>query len=75
MAAAIGARLPVQDPQGSFIVDIGGGTTDAAVISLGGIVAATSVKCAGNKIDQAGWRKIKMLERHLENFHFHQRTT
>ena len=51
--AAIGAGIPIQESRGHMIVDIGGGTTDVAVISLGGIVASTSVKCAGNKIDQA----------------------
>ncbi len=51
--AAIGAGIPIQESLGHMIVDIGGGTTDVAVISLGGIVASTSVKCAGNKIDQA----------------------
>lgn len=51
--AAIGAGIPIYEPQGHMIVDIGGGTTDVAVISLGGIVASTSVKCAGDKIDQA----------------------
>lgn len=51
--AAIGANIPIYEPSGYMIVDIGGGTTDAAVISLGGIVASTSVKVAGNKIDQA----------------------
>ena len=51
--AAIGAGIPIQEPMGHMIVDIGGGTTDVAVISLGGIVASTSVKCAGNKIDYA----------------------
>jgi rod shape-determining protein MreB len=51
--AAIGAGIPIQESVGHMIVDIGGGTTDVAVISLGGIVASTSVKCAGNKIDQA----------------------
>jgi rod shape-determining protein MreB len=51
--AAIGAGIPIQEPQGHMIVDIGGGTTDVAVIALGGIVASTSVKCAGNKIDAA----------------------
>jgi len=49
--AAIGAGIPIYESIGHMIVDIGGGTTDVAVISLGGIVAATSVKCAGNKID------------------------
>jgi rod shape-determining protein MreB len=51
--AAIGAGIPIHESSGHMIVDIGGGTTDVAVISLGGIVASTSVKCAGNKIDQA----------------------
>lgn len=51
--AAIGAGIPIQEAAGHMIVDIGGGTTDVAVISLGGIVASTSVKVAGNKIDLA----------------------
>lgn len=51
--AAIGAGIPIQEPIGHMVVDIGGGTTDAAVISLGGIVASSSFKCAGDKIDQA----------------------
>ncbi|HXK35073.1 MAG TPA: rod shape-determining protein, partial [Candidatus Paceibacterota bacterium] len=51
--AAIGAGIPIQESRGHMVVDIGGGTTDVAVISLGGIVSCTSVKCAGNKIDQA----------------------
>lgn len=51
--AAIGAGIPIQEAKGHMIVDIGGGTIDVAVISLGGIVASTSVKCAGNRIDQA----------------------
>lgn len=51
--AAIGAGIPIQEARGHMIVDIGGGTTDVAVISLGGIVSSTSVKCAGNKIDAA----------------------
>ena len=51
--AAIGAGIPIYEPRGHMVVDIGGGTTDVAVISLGGIVASTSVKFAGNKIDQA----------------------
>jgi len=51
--AAIGAGVPIYESRGHMVVDIGGGTTDVAVISLGGIVASTSVKCAGNKIDQA----------------------
>jgi len=51
--AAIGAGIPIHEPRGHMIVDIGGGTIDVAVISLGGIVASTSVKCAGNRIDAA----------------------
>lgn len=52
MAAAIGARLPVQDAGGNFIVDIGGGTTEIAVISLGGIVVAKSLRIAGDKLNE-----------------------
>lgn len=51
--AAIGAGIPIHEPTGHMIVDIGGGTTDVAVISLGGIVASTSVKYGGNKLDQS----------------------
>ncbi|MCC6198896.1 rod shape-determining protein [Candidatus Nomurabacteria bacterium] len=51
--AAIGAGVPINEPRGHMIIDAGGGTTDVAVISLGGVVASTSVKCAGNKLDQA----------------------
>jgi rod shape-determining protein MreB and related proteins len=51
--AAIGAGIPIQEPRGHMIADVGGGTIDVAVISLGGIVASTSVKCAGNRLDQA----------------------
>lgn len=51
--AAIGAGIPIYEPRGHMIVDIGGGTIDVAVISLGGIVASNSVKCAGNRIDAA----------------------
>ncbi len=51
--AAIGAGIPIHEAKGHMIVDIGGGTIDVAVISLGGIVASTSVKCAGNRIDHA----------------------
>ncbi|PIQ92063.1 MAG: rod shape-determining protein [Parcubacteria group bacterium CG11_big_fil_rev_8_21_14_0_20_39_22] len=51
--AAIGAGIPIHEAIGNMIVDIGGGTTDVAVISLGGIVSSTSVKCAGNRIDAA----------------------
>ncbi len=51
--AAIGAGIPIQEPSGRMVADIGGGTIDVAVISLGGIVASTSVKVAGNAIDRA----------------------
>jgi len=51
--AAIGAGIPIHEARGHMVVDIGGGTTDVAVISLGGIVASTSVKCAGDRIDHA----------------------
>jgi rod shape-determining protein MreB and related proteins len=53
LAAAIGASLPIAQPAGHMIVDIGGGSSEAAVISLGGIVAHQSVRVAGNKIDEA----------------------
>lgn len=52
MAAAIGARLPIQDPIGNMVVDVGGGTTDIAVISLGGIVAAKNLRVAGDRLNQ-----------------------
>ncbi len=52
MAAAIGARLPVQDAAGSFIVDIGGGTAEIAVISLGGIVTSRSIRVAGDEMNE-----------------------
>lgn len=52
VAAAIGARLPIQEANGNMIVDIGGGTTEVAVISLGGIVASRSLRIAGNEMDQ-----------------------
>lgn len=53
MAAAIGAGLPVEEPKGSMVVDIGGGTTEVAVISLGGIVTSKSLRVAGDELDQA----------------------
>lgn len=53
MAAAIGAGLPVEEPMGSMIVDIGGGTTEVAIISLGGIVTSKSLRIAGDELDQA----------------------
>src|SRR3989304_574426 len=51
-AAAIGAGLPVMEPHGCMIVDIGGGTTEVAVIALGGIVVSTSIRVAGDEMDQ-----------------------
>ncbi|MGK0276587.1 MAG: rod shape-determining protein MreB [Ilumatobacter sp.] len=59
MAAAIGADLPVHEPSGNMIVDIGGGTTEVAVISLGGIVTAQSVRVAGDELDDAVLQYIK----------------
>lgn len=53
MAAAIGAGMPVTEPTGSMVVDIGGGTTEVAVLSLGGIVYATSVRVGGDKMDES----------------------
>jgi rod shape-determining protein MreB len=53
MAAAIGAGLPVSEPTGSMVVDIGGGTTEVGVISLGGMVYAGSVRVGGDKLDEA----------------------
>ena len=53
MAAAIGAGLPVSQPTGSMVVDIGGGTTEVAIIALGGIVASTSMRVAGDALDRA----------------------
>lgn len=53
MAAAIGAGLPVHEPAGNMIVDIGGGTTEVAVISLGGIVASESIRIGGDELDEA----------------------
>jgi rod shape-determining protein MreB len=53
MAAAIGAGLPVHEPAGNMVVDIGGGTTEVAVISLGGIVASESIRIAGDELDES----------------------
>lgn len=53
VAAAIGAGLPVAEPTGSMVVDIGGGTTEVAVLSLGNVVLSTSIRCAGDKFDDA----------------------
>ncbi|MEI2640088.1 MAG: rod shape-determining protein [Microthrixaceae bacterium] len=59
MAAAIGAGLPVQEPTGNMIVDIGGGTTEVAVISLGGVVTSQSVRVGGDELDDAVTQFIK----------------
>ena len=59
MAAAIGAGLPVQEPTGNLIVDIGGGTTEVAVISLGGIVTSRSLRVAGDEMNEAIGQYIK----------------
>jgi rod shape-determining protein MreB len=80
MAAAIGAGLPVQEPSGNMVVDIGGGTTEVAVISLSGIVASRSIRVAGDKMDDAiaafikrkynlliGERTAEMIKKQLGN--------
>jgi rod shape-determining protein MreB len=59
MAAAIGAELDVAEPRGNMVVDIGGGTTDIAVISLGGIVVAESLRVGGDKFDEAIMRFVR----------------
>jgi rod shape-determining protein MreB len=59
MAAAIGAGLPVHEPAGNMVVDIGGGTTEVAVISMGGIVTSQSVRTAGDELDEAIIQYIK----------------
>ncbi len=59
VAAAIGAGLPITEPSGNMVVDIGGGTTDIAVISLGGIVCSESVKVAGDQMDEAIMSYVK----------------
>ena len=59
LAAAIGAKIPIANPSGNMIVDIGGGSTEAAVISLGGVVVHKSARVAGNKIDEAIQNFIK----------------
>ena len=53
MAAAIGAGLPIHEPTGNMVVDIGGGTTEVAVISLGGIVSSLSIRVGGDELDQS----------------------
>jgi rod shape-determining protein MreB and related proteins len=59
IAAAIGAGLPVDEPAGSMVVDIGGGTTDIAVLSLGGVIEARSLRIAGNAMDEAIIRYVR----------------
>ena len=59
MAAAIGSGLPIQEPTGNMVVDIGGGTTEVAVISLGGIVVAQSIRIAGDEFDEAIINHVK----------------
>ena len=59
MVAAIGAGLPITEPSGNMVVDIGGGTTDVAVISLSGIVYSRSVRVAGNEMDDAIMQYLK----------------
>ncbi|MCH9764452.1 MAG: rod shape-determining protein [Alphaproteobacteria bacterium] len=59
VAAAIGSELPVDDPAGCMVVDIGGGTTDIAVLSLGGVILARSLRCAGNSLDAAIVRYVR----------------
>ncbi len=61
MAAAIGAGLPISTPGGNMVVDIGGGTTDIAVISLGGIVNSESLRVAGNRMDEVIIRHVKSV--------------
>ena len=59
MAAAIGAGLPIHEPTGNMVVDIGGGTTEVAVISLGGIVTSTSIRIGGDELDEAIIQHVK----------------
>ena len=59
IAAALGAELPIEEPKGSMVVDIGGGTTDIAVMALGGVLKALSVRCAGNAMDDAIVRYVR----------------
>jgi rod shape-determining protein MreB and related proteins len=58
-AAAIGAGLPISTPGGNMVVDIGGGTTDIAVLSLGGVVISHSLRLGGNKLDEAIIRHVR----------------
>ncbi|HXF57492.1 MAG TPA: rod shape-determining protein [Actinomycetota bacterium] len=59
MAAAIGAGLPIHEPSGNMVVDIGGGTTEVAIISLGGIVTSTSIRVGGDELDEAIMQYVK----------------
>ena len=59
VAASLGAGLPIDEPGGTMVVDIGGGTTDIAVLSLGGVVQARSLRCAGNAMDEAIVRYVR----------------
>ena len=59
VAASLGAGLPIDDPAGMMVVDIGGGTTDIAVLSLGGVVLARSLRCAGNAMDEVIVRHVR----------------
>ena len=68
MAAAIGAGLPVEEPTGNMVVDIGGGTSEVAVISLGGIVAAKSVRVGGDAFDNAIIQYIK--KKYYDKYYF-----
>ena len=61
MAAAIGAGLKVEEPEGNMVVDIGGGTSEIAVISLGGIVAAKSIRIGGDEFDDAIIAYVKKM--------------
>jgi rod shape-determining protein MreB len=73
MAAAIGAGLPISEPSGNMVVDIGGGTTDVAVISLAGIVYSKSVKVAGDKMDEAIVNYVKRRHNLLIGDHMAER--
>ncbi|MFQ6020073.1 MAG: rod shape-determining protein MreB, partial [Dehalococcoidia bacterium] len=70
MAAAIGASLPVMEPGGCMIIDVGGGTTEVAVISMGGIVVSTSIRVAGDEMDQ----EIVAYARQVHNMLIGERT-
>jgi rod shape-determining protein MreB len=63
VAAAIGANLPVAEPTGSMIVDIGGGTTEVAVLSLGGVVLSTSIRVAGGEFDTSIAEYMRLIHK------------